>query len=143
MIEGAPLFVAGMFGMGRPKRAKPLVLHVDDSHFILVSTKAMLESIGCDVVVAYGGKEGLELAGKQKPDLILVDTNMPEMDGYAVVRALRAGPSRETPIVMLTGVDVVKEVERAHEAGANSYLVKPVQLDRLRSKLQEFIPLSS
>ncbi|MBI3549729.1 MAG: response regulator [Elusimicrobia bacterium] len=130
---------ASMLGL---KRTKPLVLHVDDSPLIIETTKAMLFQLGCDSLTALSGEECVKLAEEQKPDLILVDAMMPQMDGFATTLALRQRENTRTiPVIMLTGTDRVKDVDKARESGANGYLVKPLHMDRLESKLREFIAL--
>jgi CheY-like chemotaxis protein len=122
------------------KRARPLVLHIDDSPLLIETTKAMLVSIGCDVISALNGEEGIQLAKKNKPDLILVDAMMPGIDGYTTTRALKADAATNTiPVVMLTGNDQVKSVDLSHSAGADGYIVKPIQVDRLSAKLKPFL----
>jgi CheY-like chemotaxis protein len=122
------------------KRARPLVLHIDDSPLLIETTKAMLVSIGCDVISALNGEEGLALARKNKPDLVLVDAMMPGIDGYTTTRALKADAATSTiPVVMLTGNDQVKSVDLSHSAGADGYIVKPIQVDRLSAKLKPFL----
>jgi len=126
--------------LGIGKRARPLVLHIDDSPLLIETTKAMLVSIGCDVISALTGEEGLALARKQHPDLVLCDAMMPGMDGYTTTRALKSdAATAEIPVVMLTGNDQVKSVDLSHSAGADGYIVKPIQVDRLSAKLKPFL----
>jgi CheY-like chemotaxis protein len=136
-----PLLAMGLFGLiGGAKRTKPLILHVDDSHLVLMTMQAMLSGLGFDSVQATGGEEGLKLAADKKPDLVLCDAMMPTMDGYETVTRLRAmKETAMTPIIMLTGDDGVKSVERAMGCGANDYLVKPVKEERLKAKLGQYI----
>ena len=127
-----------MFGIG--KRAKPLVLHIDDSPLLIETTKAMLVSIGCEVISALNGEDGIALAKKNKPDLVLCDAMMPGMDGYTTTRALKGdAATADIPVVMLTGNDQVKSVDLSHSAGADGYIVKPIQVDRLSAKLKPFL----
>lgn len=129
--------LGSIFGV---KRARPLVLHIDDSPLLIETTKAMLVSIGCDVISALNGEEGLALARKNKPDLILVDAMMPGIDGYTTTRALKSDAATNMiPVVMLTGNDQVKSVDLSHSAGADGYIVKPIQVDRLSAKLKPFL----
>lgn len=130
----------GIFGFGR--RTKPLVLHVDDSRTIIMVVKSMLREIGCDTLEALTGFEAIEIAEKEKPDLILLDSIMPEMDGCQTCSALKTNPkTKDIPILMVTGQDVVKEVDKAIEAGAEGYILKPVNVERLRSRLKSFIQI--
>ena len=122
------------------KRAKPLILHIDDSHLVLMTMQAMLASLGFDSVQAFGGEEGLKIGTEKKPDLVICDAMMPVMDGYETVQRLRSQKeTANTPIIMLTGDDGVKSVERAMSCGANDYLVKPVKEDRLKAKLAQYL----
>jgi PleD family two-component response regulator len=131
-----------MFGMFGGKRAKPLVLHIDDSHLVLMTAQAMLNGLGYDSIQMFGGEDGVKAAADKKPDLILVDAMMPVVDGYETVKRLRAQKeSANIPIVMLTGDDSVKSIDLATNCGANGYLVKPLKEDRLKAKLEELIKL--
>ena len=126
--------------LGISKRARPLVLHIDDSPLLIETTKAMLVSIGCDVISSLNGEEGLALARKNHPDLVLVDAMMPGMDGYSTTRAIKSDTATaDIPVVMLTGNDQVKSVDLSHSAGADGYIVKPIQVDRLSAKLKPFL----
>ena len=122
------------------KRARPLILHVDDSPFIAKVIKDMVLKLGCDVVSASSGEKCLSLAKEHLPDAILMDAVMPNMDGYQATAALKQDPVlKNIPVIMLTG----EETNKAAAAGANGYLPKPVQADALAGKLKEFIALPS
>ena len=125
-----------IFGMFGGKRAKPLILHIDDSHLVLMTAQEMLNGMGYDSIQMFSGEDGIKAAIDKKPDLILIDALMPTMDGYETVQHLRAKKETMTiPILMLTGDDSVKSVDRAINCGANDYLVKPLKEDRLKAKL--------
>ncbi len=129
-----------IFGMFGGKRAKPLILHIDDSHLVLMTAQAMLNGLDYDSIQVFSGEEGIKAAAEKKPDLILVDAMMPVLDGYETVQRLRAQKeSAATPIIMVTGDDSVKSVDRALNCGANDYIVKPLKEDRLKSKLEALI----
>lgn len=135
-----PVLAFALFGLLGAKRAKPLVLHIDDSHLVLMTVQAMLAGMGFESVQAFGGEDGIKIAADKKPDLVICDAMMPVMDGYETVQRLRAlKETQMTPIIMLTGDDGVKSVERAMSCGANDYLVKPVKEDRLKAKLAQYI----
>lgn len=124
------------------KRTKPLILHIDDSETVLLVTKAMLEEMGLEVMGVTNAVEGIKIAEKEKPTLILLDTNMPGMDGHEACETLKRNPkTKEIPVIMVTGADGMKEVERALSAGADGYVIKPVQADRLKAKLAEKMTL--
>ena len=125
-----------------PLRAKPLILHIDDMQEVLLSTKVMLEALGVDSISANTAKDGLELAKRQLPDLVLMDVRMPEIDGHKATRILRGDPAtRHIPILMVTGSDTKDDVERAIAEGANGYVIKPLHLDRLKAKIGEWVRL--
>ena len=123
-------------------RNKPLVLHIDDSTTILIVTQGMLAKLGCDVVTASDGAQGLALAEKKQPDLILLDTQMPGLDGCEVCVQLKLNPkTKAIPIIMVTGMDVMKDVEKALASGAAGYIPKPIDEARLKSKISALIKL--
>jgi two-component system chemotaxis response regulator CheY len=105
-------------------------LVVDDATTVRLFHRNILEAAGFTVVEALNGMEALEraLADAAPPDLLLVDVNMPRMDGYAFLRALRAEPSlADIPAIMISTEAAPPDADRAFAAGANLYLVKPVQ----------------
>lgn len=106
---------------------KPRIVVIDDDPMLRLLARRSLESAGMVVEGAENGRIGLELIGRAQPDLIIVDVFMPIMDGYDVCRAVRAdAASRDTPILMITGLDDLECIERAYEAGATDFLVKPL-----------------
>ena len=108
------------------------VLVVDDDPLIGQYLVDVLDGKGFTVTVARNGKEGLEAARSQRPDLILLDVMMPELNGFQVCEALRRDPALEaTPVVMLTAMENQKLNELAFEAGAEVCMTKPFQPDRL------------
>ena len=108
------------------------VLVVDDDPLIGQFLVDVLDGKGFTVTVARNGKEGLEAARQQRPDLILLDVMMPELNGFQVCEALRRDPALEaTPVVMLTAMENQKLNELAFEAGAEVCMTKPFQPDRL------------
>lgn len=110
------------------------VLVVDDATTVRMFHRAILQAAGFAVEEAMNGVEGLEraLAGTVPPDLLLVDVNMPRMDGYAFLRAVRVEPSlRDIPAIMISTECEERDAERGFEAGANLFLVKPVDAAEL------------
>jgi two-component system, chemotaxis family, chemotaxis protein CheY len=110
------------------------VLVVDDAATVRMYHRSILVEAGFSVVEAGNGYEGLELAIAGPFDLIVVDVNMPQMDGYEMVAAIRReGPNRATAILMVsTEIDPADE-QRGYAAGATAYLGKPVAPDVLTS----------
>jgi len=86
--------------------------------------------------VASGGREGLEKAAQENPDLILLDVMMPEMDGYETIKALKSQPgTRHIPVVFLSARAQQAEIQKGRELGAIGYLVKPFDPMMLASQL--------
>jgi diguanylate cyclase (GGDEF)-like protein/PAS domain S-box-containing protein len=104
-----------------------LALLVDDDPVMrLLGTKA-LQNAGLRVLAAASGEEAIALTDREKPDLVLLDVQMPGMDGFATCAALRARPIlQHLPILMMTGLDDAESVARAYEAGATDFVGKPV-----------------
>jgi CheY-like chemotaxis protein len=102
------------------------ILVVDDSPFMIRLVTYMLESAGHETASAENGRVALDLIAKEAPDLVFLDTMMPEMDGMETLRAIRADPqTRELPVLMLTAKAQADDYRAATEAGANGYLTKP------------------
>ena len=108
------------------------VLIVDDAATVRLYHRSILAKAGFDVTDAVNGYEGLEVALAKQFDLIMVDVNMPKMDGYTLVASIRAeGANRSTPVMMVTTEDSELDAARGYEAGANAYLTKPVAGEQL------------
>lgn len=108
------------------------VLVIEDDPDILMALLSLLESEGLQVIGANNGLIGLQLANQHIPNLIVSDINMPELNGYGVLSALRQNPkTARIPFIFLTGqVDCV-ERRRGVELGADAYLTKPVLPEEL------------
>ena len=113
-------------------------LVVDDSNTIRIILTAYLKKLGFDVTVAINGREALDrLHAMAKADIVLVDWNMPEMDGLSFVRAVRAeGEYATLPLMMVTTNVELTNVAEALDAGANEYMMKPFTADMLKEKLE-------
>ena len=106
-----------------------LVLIADDNVDNILLLKRILKRTGMDIefIEAQTGREALELALTKKPDVILLDLKMPNMDGYETAAALRLSEGMNTvPIIAVTAQAMVGDKERALRAGCNEYLTKPV-----------------
>ncbi|MFN8545614.1 MAG: response regulator [Candidatus Binatia bacterium] len=111
-------------------------LVVDDSRAIRVVIGRLLREVGFEVVEAGNGREGLERLKEGRPDVILVDWNMPEMNGFEFVVAVRAQSAwDDVPLMMVTTETETEQMARALEAGANEYVMKPFSRDALLEKL--------
>jgi len=108
------------------------VLVVDDAATVRAYHGAVLRDGGFEVSEAGNGYEALESSLQQPYDLHVVDVNMPQMDGYSFIRALRSeGLVPDAPVIMISTEGEEADAQRAYEAGANLYLVKPVAPDHL------------
>ena len=102
--------------------------------------ETLLGTAGFEVQVAAGGDEGIALVEKERPDLVLVDLMMPEVDGFAVCERIRNGPAGAgTQIIVLSALDAVDGKVRALELGADDYLVKPIESRELVSRIKVMI----
>ena len=99
-----------------------------------------IELMGFTPIPAKHGKEGIEKAIAEKPDLVLMDIMMPGMDGWQAVRELRAHPeTKGIPILAATALFRDSDLKTCLEAGCNGYIVKPFTFQELQGKLREFI----
>jgi signal transduction histidine kinase/CheY-like chemotaxis protein len=113
------------------------VLIADDNVDFANSLLAILESLGQEATVVHDGFAALEAAGRLRPEYIFLDIGMPGMNGYDVAQRLRRQPAtRDAMIVAITGWGQDKDRERAHDAGFDEHLVKPVDVERLVSLLR-------
>ena len=104
----------------------------------------LLEQHGYQVVSAPDGQLGVETARKIAPDLILLDIQLPTMDGYAVARSLRAIPSlANTPIVAVTSYAMAGDREKCLAAGCNGYVEKPINPETFVAQIEAFLPPKS
>src|SRR5690348_2665875 len=113
-------------------------LIVDDSAIIRKVARRILETLNFRVVEAENGERAFALCQRQLPDAILLDWNMPKMDGYEFLRALRVLPGGNRPkIVFCTTENDVPHIARALQAGANEYIMKPFDKAIVEEKFQE------
>jgi CheY-like chemotaxis protein len=102
------------------------ILVVDDSPFMVRLVTYMLESAGHETTSAENGRVALDLMAEEVPDLVFLDTMMPEMDGLQTLRTIRANPrTKDVPVLMLTAKAQDDDFQAAREAGADGYLTKP------------------
>jgi DNA-binding response OmpR family regulator len=119
---------------------KKIILAVDDEPNILMSIEFILEMEGYEVHTARDGDEALEVAGRVRPDLILLDINMPRKDGYEVCRILREREEMAgIKVIMLTAKGQALEKKRGLEVGADEYVTKPFGAEDLLEKIRTLI----
>jgi two-component system chemotaxis response regulator CheY len=113
-------------------------LVVDDSSVIRKVARRILEGMGFQIREAEEGQQALEECRRQMPDAILLDWNMPVMDGYDFLKALRRLPGGDMPkVVFCTTETDVAHIARALHAGANEYIMKPFDKEIVEAKFQE------
>ncbi|MGB0387958.1 MAG: response regulator [Ardenticatenaceae bacterium] len=118
----------------------PLILYIEDNVPNRELVKRVLQVEGYDVMGAPSGQVGLELAAQRVPDLILMDINLPEMDGYVVTARLRKIPSlAKTPIVALTANVMRGDREKSLNAGCDGYIRKPIDIDKLPDQIASYL----
>ena len=118
----------------------PTVMVVDDERFARMQVRQVLQREGYEVIEAESGHAALALFAERRPDIVLVDGLMPEMDGFECCRRLRLceGGAR-VPVLMITGLDDRASVDLAFDAGAEDFVTKPVHWDVLRHRLQRAV----
>ena len=116
------------------------ILVVEDNRDNMTLIVDILSSLDFEVLEAFDGVEGLEIAEAQKPDLILMDLSLPRMDGWTATTRLKANPElKSIPVIALTAHAMVGDRERAMDAGCDDFLTKPINLSDLVSKLNEYL----
>lgn len=122
-------------------RCGPVALIVDDAATVRMFHRGIVEAAGWRVIEAENGMEALERAADRAVDLMLVDVNMPIMDGYSFIEAARATPDlAHVPAIMISTEAQFIDSERAFAAGANHYVVKPARPDELKPLLTLLAP---
>ena len=116
------------------------VLIVDDSPTALLWQRMLLQMEQYETLTAADGAEGVEVARRERPDLILLDVSMPTMDGIEACRALRAAPeTADIPILMVTTHSEMDKVLAGFEAGCNEYLTKPLERTEFLTKVRSYL----
>ncbi len=121
---------------------KGKILVIEDNEQNLYLVRYILEQKNYEVFAAMDGESGIEMAASLKPDMILLDIQLPVMDGYAVARNLRQNPDlAETPIVAVTSHAMSGDREKVMEAGCNGYIEKPIDPDTFVAKIEQHLPI--
>lgn len=122
---------------GTEARDRPLILVVDDNPTIHSVAQSVLERVGLRVAGARDGRGAVEAVRFQRPDLVLLDVMMPDMDGYETCRRLRRVPGLElTPILIMTGLEDTTAIECAYASGATDFYAKPVNWSLLTHRIR-------
>jgi len=120
------------------------ILYIEDDPSNRLLVRRILEAEGYSFTEAVSGLAGLEMATQMKPDLILLDINLPEMDGYDLAKRFRETPDlRQVPILALTANVMKGDRERSLEAGCDGYIQKPIDVDRLPDQVRAALQKAS
>jgi len=120
--------------------AQKKILLVDDSETILMMEQMILQKESYEVVIARDGKEGIKKAVEMKPDLILMDVVMPEMNGFEAVKRLRQREeTKSVPIVMVTTEAEMESMEAGYVSGCSDYVIKPIDRLELLAKVKNLL----
>jgi two-component system cell cycle response regulator DivK len=118
----------------------PRILVIEDNPLNLKLVRDVLEYAGYDVHEATTGEAGITLAGQHPPDLVLLDLQLPGIDGHETLRRLRGGVlDSGVPVVAVTALAMTKDKERAAQAGFDGYLEKPLSPRRLPDQVARFL----
>lgn len=127
-----------------PADDRPLILLAEDNLANIETFTAYLESRGYRLILAGNGQEAIDLTQAQRPDIILMDIQMPGLDGLSAIRAIRTIPDFATlPIIALTALAMLGDREKCLAAGANEYMAKPVLLKHLVSTIEKLLVAKS
>jgi CheY-like chemotaxis protein len=119
---------------------KNTLLIIEDNEQNYYLMRFLLEKHGYDILGAETGKKGIEMARQHQPRAILLDIQLPEMDGYAVAAGLKNDPDlKAIPIIAVTSYAMVGDRERIIAAGADGYIEKPIDPETFVSEIQKFL----
>jgi two-component system cell cycle response regulator DivK len=119
------------------------VLYIEDNPDNMMLVKRALEARGYNLLEAANGYSGLELAESHEVDLILLDINLPDIDGYEVARRLRKSAKHSlvyTPIIAITANALKGDAEKALAAGCDVYMSKPINIRELWARVEAYVP---
>jgi len=120
------------------------VLYIEDNPDNMMLVQRALEARGYHLIKAMKGVEGVATAERETIDLILLDINLPDIDGYEVARRLRASPKHElstVPIIAVTANALKGDAEKALNAGCDVYMSKPINIRELWARVEAFVPM--
>lgn len=116
------------------------ILIVDDEPNILMSLEYAFKKKGFEVFIARDGTEAIEISNREKPNLILLDIMMPEMDGYETLKQVKDNEDlAHTKIVFLSAKSKEKDIEKGLKMGADRYLTKPFSMKKVISEIEELL----
>jgi two-component system, cell cycle response regulator DivK len=121
------------------------ILCIEDNSDNLLLLRRILESSGHCLLQAKNGLDGITIAEREEIDLILLDINLPDIDGYEVTRKLRASQKHtlaNIPIIVCSANAMIGDAQKALSAGCNVYMTKPIDIHELSAKVESFLSLS-
>jgi CheY-like chemotaxis protein len=140
VLGNAPNVVADQPGRSASVRTEPTIIVADDDRTTIMMVQSILRTWKINCLVAHNGKDALEQTKKIRPDALLLDVGMPDMDGFEVLAALRADPAtRTTPVVMLTAAQSESEIVRGFDLGADDYITKPFRAHEMLARLKRLV----
>lgn len=122
------------------------ILYIEDNPDNMMLVQRALEARGYKLLKAMKGLEGVSMAEQEQVDLILLDINLPDIDGYEVARRLRSsskGELSKVPIIAITANALKGDAEKALDAGCDVYMSKPINIRELWARVEAFVPSSS
>jgi two-component system cell cycle response regulator DivK len=123
-----------------PMENSATILYVEDNTENRILVRRVLEAEGHDVLEAGDAAQALEVLEAQTPDLIFMDINMPDMDGYTLTTRIKSNPQlSHVPIVAMTAHVMKGDRERSFEAGCDGYIQKPIDVDKLPEQIYHFL----
>ena len=121
------------------------ILYIEDNPDNMLLARRVLEAAGYRMLEARNGLDGLSVAEGNDVDLILLDINLPDIDGYEVARRLRRSKKSQlvyVPIIAITANALKGDAEKALEAGCDVYMSKPINIRELRARVEAYVPSS-
>jgi signal transduction histidine kinase len=123
-----------------PDTYRPSVMVVEDNRVSQIVATKLLQSMGCDVVVAPNGQTAIERAQQRRFDVVFMDCDLPDIDGCEATRIIRAADAESrVPIIALTASTLEEDIERCHEAGMNDHVSKPIRRSELKRALARWV----
>ncbi len=120
------------------------ILYIEDNPDNMMLVKRALEARGYKLLQAMRGEEGVEVAEAEEVDLILLDINLPDIDGYEVARRIRGSQKKHSlsylPIIAVTANALKGDAEKALSAGCDVYMSKPINIRELWARVEAFVP---
>ncbi len=116
------------------------ILTIDDSKTIRMILQRAFKPFDCALIEAANGEEGLKAAAEHKPDIIILDITMPQMDGIRMLTLLRERADK-TPVIMLTAEGGADSINKASHLGISDYIAKPFENEALVAKVEKILPL--